>query len=116
MFTLARTFRRTFVNGGQYGMGKLKVYRKTKSFVMYCSGHGSEHYDYYTMKNGKYKMVASKGRQSTAGGSMYTGPWGYSDGSFGEISESEHNSRVAKLRKGSSKTTKVSKWKTLSAY
>lgn len=91
-----------------YGFSKLIVYKKSKAFILYSAGHGGETYRYYKMSNGKYKEVASKGRQGVKGGAFKNGPWEYSThggGSYRQLSKSEFNSLIQGIKKG--KKTKV---------
>lgn len=91
---------------GQYGMAFIKSYRKTKAFVMYCTGHGHEHYDYFAMKNGRYKRIAKRWRSGVNGGSVGSGAWSYSNGKSKAYTKATFNKKVKKLTKG--KTKKVS--------
>ena len=75
------------------------MYKKTKSFVIACEGHGNKTVDYYqySKKRGKYVRVATKATYQNEYGD-YVG-WSYS-GEKGIISKSKFDSIVKKLKKG----------------
>ena len=92
-------------DGGEYGLDKIVVYKKTKSFYYHKAGHGFETYAYYQLKNGKYQLVCSKGRSQMEGSS-----WGYGD-SQKEITKSQYKKLVNSLSKGKAKKLYPLKWK-----
>lgn len=94
---------------GFYGDQSYAFYKKSKGFVMYCAGHGGEHYDYYKMSNGKYKLIARRARVSKAGGSTYTAPWTYYTANS-EITKASFNKRIKSITKGT-KTKLAPSWK-----
>ena len=98
------------LNDSNYGLEKLIVYRKSKSFIAYGAGHGNEWYCYYKMKSGTYKEVAMKGRS-------YSSPsypnWYFTKitnspykGNRKELTKAEFNAAIKGVKKGKKKTIK----------
>lgn len=113
IYTYKNGMVRSLLNYAQYGMSTIKVYRKTKSFVLHRSGHGGDSYLYFTAKkNGKYRQVAIKGRSFTESGK---GPWSY----FVITAKTSHRGKAAfvkkvnPLTKGKVVKTNRFKWKYL---
>jgi len=100
------------LSSAQYGMSKLTIYRRSRSFIMYCSGHGGESYHYFIMKKGRYSEAASRSRMSVSGGNYENGPW-YYYGGLGQISSSDFKQLVKNVKKGSRKTVKIESFNTM---
>ena len=94
-------------DGGEYGLGKLLFYKKTKTLIMKTEGHGGQSVSYYKYNGKKFKEVASAGRHMNDYSEEYS-DWGYTDmRSYEEIGKSEFNSIVKPLKKGSKKVIKL---------
>ena len=111
-----RTFRIYKYSGGkvkkilsmdEYGLSYLYYYKKSKSIILYGSGHGGEWYSYYTMKKGKYKFLAERSREALAGGGMKNGSWYYYKGSK-ELTKSKFKKLTGNVKKG--KRKKIKTW------
>ena len=76
------------LNDGQYGLYDLYFYKKSKSFIVHGLGHGSEWYDYFKMKNGKFTRVAARSRRVNG---RTWGKWIYS---------SKYKSKTKGIKKG----------------
>ena len=94
----------------EYGLSRVKVYRKTNAIVMYCAGHGGENYTFFKKKNGKYRELASKAREAEAGGSMQNGPLYYSS-QDGELSKTQFRRIVGGMEKGKKQSLNIDNWK-----
>ena len=93
-----------------YGLIKIMVYKKSKSFIAYGAGHGGEWYAYFKMKSGEYKYIAEKSRRAKNGGSMTNGPWYYSTGngmSYKSLTKSQFNKKIKSIKKGKKTFHKV---------
>ena len=90
----------------EYGLSRLYYYKKSKSLILYGSGHGAEWYSYFTMKNGKYKHLAQRTRNAIKGGGMEDGPWYYSKYTK-DLTKSEFKKLVKNVKKGKSKKIKL---------
>lgn len=93
-------------DGGEYGLDKLVVYKKTKSFYYHRAGHGWEATIFYQLKNGKYKQVAGKGRSFQG---VRPGKWSYNNGKKA-ISKSAYNKLIRKYKRGKAAKMNPSKW------
>lgn len=93
----------------EYGLTKVMSYPKTKAVVIYCSGHGGEHYEYFRYKGGKYSYVAGKGRSTMKSSSS----WNYyrSNNNYTSYSQNTFLTKVKKLTVGKKKTYSVWGWK-----
>ena len=94
------------LDSSEYGLDKMVVYKKTKSFYYHRAGHGSENYVFMQLKNGKYQLVAVKGRPQDG-----TVKWSYSHGNNEEISRNEYNKIIKKLKQGKAIKMNPLKWK-----
>ena len=56
-------------------------------------------------KGGKYKLVAIKSRVAKAGGSIYNGPWAYSNGKS-TITKSAFNAAIKGIKKNKKSVVK----------
>ena len=99
------------LSDGNYGLIKLIVYKKSKSFIAYGAGHGNEWYRYFKMKNGKYKEAAMKARTDPA---FRKSAWYRTKitnspykGSRKELTVAEFNAAVKGIKKGKKKTVKM---------
>lgn len=101
------------LNSREYGLSKVMVYAKSKSLVYYRAGHGGEGYCYYKLKNGKYQLVASRGRVAYAGGGSYNGSWYYYNSKDKAITKTKFASLTKGMTTGSKKTMKIQNWKML---
>ena len=90
----------------EYGLSHLYYYKKSKSLILYCAGHGDEQYFYFTMKKGKYKYLAERSREAINGGGMQNGPWYYSKNSK-ELTKSQFTKLVKNVKKGKRKKIKM---------
>ena len=93
-----------------YGLAKISYYKSSKSLIMNQLGHGGESYSCFKFRNGKFKSIASKARQSIKGGSVENGPWYYYGSSQNTISKSSFNKKIKGMIKGKAKITKPDKW------
>lgn len=91
------------LNDYVYGLSKLTVYKK--GIIGYGAGHGGEWYRYYKLSGGKYKLVAIKSRVAKAGGSIYNGPWAYSNGKS-TITKSAFNAAIKGIKKNKKSVVK----------
>lgn len=93
-----------------------RFYKKGKGFVMQRRGWGMENYNYYQLRGGKFKLVLTRGRQSTLGGATENGPWGYWDCiNDKELTKAAFTKRARTIAKGSSKKISASwKWTLMS--
>lgn len=94
---------------GRYGLNKITAYKKTKSLITYYAGHGGESYSYWKMRNGKFKNIASKGRQAVAGGGDYNGSWNY-NGSKGSAAKYNFAKQIKGIKKGKKRETVTTNW------
>ena len=90
----------------EYGLSHLYYYKKSKSLILYGSGHGGEWYSYFTMKNGKYKYLAERARTSVNGGGMENGPWNYYSKTK-DLTKSGFNRLIKNVKKGKYKSIKM---------
>ena len=95
-------------DGSEYGLDKLVVYKRTKSFYYHREGHGWEATFFYQLKNGRYKEVARKTRNNNDKG-LKGGGWGYKD-SKKRISKVAYNKLIKKYKKGKATKMNTSKW------
>lgn len=95
----------------EYGLTKVISYPKTKAVVIYCTGHGGEHYEYFQYKNGKYSYVAGKARSTMKSSSS----WNYyrkpGINNYTSYSKNTFSSKVKKLTVGKKKNYSVWGWK-----
>lgn len=101
------------LNASVYGMNSIIVYKKSKSLIIHGAGHGGEQYVYYKLQNGKYKTIASKGRQSENGGGIKNGPWYYYDSESSSIGKSVFNSLIKGIKKGKKIKLNPLKWEVI---
>lgn len=84
-------------------IGGITYSQKSKSFVQHSTGHGGELVQYYKLKDGRYKKIASKSRQSVYGGGEKTGKWHYSIGngaSSKTVKKAAFAKKISPLQKG----------------
>lgn len=86
----------------EYGLETITFYKKSKGLILYGAGHGGEWYEYYKLKNGKFKYLAGKSRVAEAGGGMYNGPWNYYKKTK-TITKKQFKKRVNGVKKGKKK-------------
>ena len=91
---------------GEYGLSRIYAYPKTKSLVLWGAGHGGEWYAYYTLKNGKYTLLAQRARMSKAGGSDKNGAWSYSKLSK-DLTKAQFTKAIKGIAAGTRKTVKL---------
>lgn len=103
IYTYKNSKAKLIFDGGEYGLDKIGVYKKTNSLYYHRAGHGFESYVYMQLKNGKYEVVCAKSRSQNGGS------WGYNDNKS-SISKSTYNSLVKKLAKGKEKKLYPLKW------
>lgn len=97
----------------EYGLEKCIYYTKTKTLIVYGTGHGGEWYRVYQQKGTKYSAIAQRSRTAKAGGASENGPWRYTKGKKEtQISKAKFTSLTKNLKKGKKKT--LSSWETLS--
>lgn len=88
----------------EYGLSKLYAYKSNGSLVAWMAGHGNETYAYFGWKNGKYALVAQRGRVSKKGGAAANGSWSYYDGKDQKITKASFQTLIQEVQKGK-KTT-----------
>lgn len=84
-------------------LGDFTYSQKSDSISYNRTGHGGELIQYYKLKDGKYKEVASKVRQSVKGGAVKTGKWKYSvvkDSKSKTVKKATFTKKISSLQKG----------------
>ena len=96
----------------EYGVVSVKSYDQTRSMVLHLRGNGTEEYRYYDLGSSGYSKKASQRRRSAAAGAYSDGQWFYySSGDYDTLTQSEYNKVTAAMKKGKSRITKQSDWK-----
>lgn len=103
IYTYKNSKAKLIFDGGEYGLDKIGVYKKTNSLYYHRAGHGFESYVYMQLKNGKYEVVCAKSRSQNGGS------WSYNNNQS-SISKSTYNNLVKKLAKGKEKKLYPLKW------
>ncbi len=88
-------------------------YKKSKSLVLSTTYHGYVEYSFYTVKKGKYRLLAYRHHNEDMGEYDI---WYYKNAKGEDISKSSFLKKVKGVRKGKKKTLDPGKWTFCAGY